>query len=77
MEINKFENLKIDVQEIIDFIAAKKYTLAKNKLSEISDLLNELLDFTDNENELMEISRYQVLLNQLHRKINSELLSNK
>jgi len=72
MEINKFENLKINVQEIIDFIAAKKYSLAKSKLSEIRDVLNEFLDFTDNEDELMEISRYQILLNQLFRKINSE-----
>jgi hypothetical protein len=72
MEINKFENLKISVQEIIDFIAAKKYSLAKSKLSEIRDVLNELLDLTDNEDELMEISRYQILLNQLFRKINSE-----
>ena len=72
MEINKFENLKISVQEIIDFIAAKKYSLAKSKLSEIRDVLNEFLDFTDNEDELMEISRYQILLNQLFRKINSE-----
>jgi hypothetical protein len=72
MEINKFENLKINVQEIIDFIAAKKYTLAKSKLSETSDAFDELLDFTDVESELMEISRYQVLLKQLHRKINSE-----
>ena len=72
MEINKFENLKINVQEIIDFIAAKKYSLAKSKLSEIRDVLNELLDFTDIEDELIEISRYQILLNQLFRKINSE-----
>lgn len=72
MEINKFENLKINVQEIIDFIAAKKYSLANSKLSEIRDVLNELLDFTDNEDELIEISRYQILLNQLFRKINSE-----
>ena len=72
MEINKFENLKISVQEIIDFIAAKKFTLAKSKLSKISEALDELIDFTDVESELMEISRYQVLLKQLHRKINSE-----
>lgn len=72
MEINKFENLKINVQEIIDSIAAKKYTLAKSKLSEISEVLDELLDLSDDEEDLVEISRYQVLLNQLHRKINSE-----
>ena len=71
MERNKFENLKANVQEIIDSIAAKKYTLAKSKLSEISDALDELLDVSDDEEDLMEISRYQVLLSQLHRKINS------
>ncbi len=71
MERKKFENLKANVQEIIDSIAAKKYTLAKSKLSEISDALDELLDVSDDEEDLMEISRYQVLLSQLHRKINS------
>jgi chaperonin cofactor prefoldin len=71
MERNKFENLKANVQEIIDSIAAKKYTLAKSKLTEISDALDELLDVSDDEEDLMEISRYQVLLSQLHRKINS------
>jgi hypothetical protein len=72
MEINKFETLKINVQEIIDSIAAKKYTLSKSKLSETSEVLDELLDLSYDEEDLMEISRYQVLLNQLHRKINSE-----
>jgi hypothetical protein len=55
MEINKFENLKISVQEIIDFIAAKKFTLAKSKLSKISEALDELIDFTDVESELMKL----------------------
>ena len=72
MEMNKFENLKSNVQEIIDAIATKKYSFAKSKLFETSETLNELLDVSDDEEDLMEISRYQVLLNQLHRKINSE-----
>lgn len=72
MEVNKFENLKINVQEIIDSIAAKKYTFAKSKLSKTSEVLDEILDLSDDEEDLMEISRYQVLLNQLYRKINSE-----
>ena len=72
MEMNKFENLKSNVQEIIDAIAAKKYSFAKSKLFETSETLNELLDVSDDEEDLMEISRYQVLLNQLYRKINSE-----
>lgn len=64
--------MKINVQEIIDSIAAKKYTFAKSKLSETCEVLDEILDLSDDEEDLMEISRYQVLLNQLHRKINSE-----
>jgi hypothetical protein len=72
MERNKFEILKVQVQEIIDTIAAKNLKVANNKLQEVSAELDELLDLSDDENDLMEISRYQVLLNQLNRKINSE-----
>lgn len=72
MKINKFESLKSNVQEIIDAIATKNYNFAKSKLLEVGDALDELLDLSDDEEDLMEISRYQVLLNQLHRKINSE-----
>ncbi len=70
--MNKFEVLKVNVQEIIDSIAIKNFKTANNKLLEVSEQLNDLLDFSDDENDLMEISRYQVLLNQLHRKINNE-----
>ena len=72
MEINKFEILKVKVQEIIDTIAAKNLNAANNKLQEVSAELDELLDLSDDENDLMEISRYQVLLNQLQRKITSK-----
>ena len=68
---NKFTNLKIQTQEIIDLIAAKNYQDANFKLAEVSELLDELFDFTDDDDDLIEISRYQVLLNQLHQKINS------
>jgi hypothetical protein len=72
MERNKFEILKVQVQEIIDTIAAKNLKVANNKLQEVSAELDELLDLSDDENDLMEISRYQVLLNQLQRKITSK-----
>jgi hypothetical protein len=71
METNKFETLKVNVQEIIDAIAAKNFKIANNLLLEVSEELDDLLDLSDDENDLMEISRYQVLLNQLHRKINN------
>ena len=68
----KFEDLKVRVQEIIDLIAAKQEREANNKLLEVSDDLDEMLDHAEGDEELREISRYQVLLNQLHVKINGE-----
>jgi hypothetical protein len=58
------------VQKIIDLIAAKNGKEANNKLVEISQQLDDFLDFSDDDADLIEISRYQVLLNQLHQKIN-------
>ena len=68
----KFDNLKASVQEIIDLIAAKQNREANNKLLDVSDVLDEMLDHAEEDEELREISRYQVLLNQLHVKINGE-----
>ena len=68
---NKFTVLKNSVQEIIDLIANKQNKEANNKLLEVSELLDELLDFSDADDDLIEICKYQVLLNQLHQKINA------
>jgi CRISPR/Cas system CSM-associated protein Csm2 small subunit len=69
---NKFETLKASVQEIIDLIAAGDSREANNKLLDVSEVLDEMLDHAEEDEELREISRYQVLLNQLHVKINGE-----
>ena len=69
MDKNKFSELKNGVQEIIDFIASKNAKEASNKLVEVSEKLDEILDHTDEDEELIEISKYQVLLNQLQQKI--------
>ncbi|SHM99219.1 hypothetical protein [Flavobacterium xinjiangense] len=69
MQKDKFDAIKSNVQEIIDFIAEKNAREASNKLVEVSEELDELLDFSEDDEDLMEISRYQVLLNQLHQKI--------
>ena len=69
MEINKFDQVKSGVQEIIDFIAEKNAKEANNKLVAVSEELDELLDFAEEDEDLIEISRYQVLLNQLHQRI--------
>ena len=72
MEKSKFEELKNGVQEIIDLIAAKDNKSANNKLLEISEKLDDLLDHSEEDEDLIEISKYQVLLNQLFQKINPE-----
>lgn len=69
---SKFETLKVSVQEIIDLIAAKNEREANNKLLEVSETLDEMIDFAEEDEEVREITRYQVLLNQLHVKINGE-----
>lgn len=66
---DKFSLLKNNVQEIIDLIAAKNGKEATNKLVAVSDQLDEFLDFSDEDEDLIEISKYQVLLNQLQQKI--------
>ncbi|KVV14658.1 hypothetical protein [Flavobacterium sp. TAB 87] len=71
MENDKFSALKETVQEIIDLIATKDLKTANNKLVEVSEDLDELLDFAEEDEDLREISKYQVLLNQLHQKINA------
>jgi len=71
MENNKFTDLKKGVQVIIDLIASKNSKEATNKLVEVSEGLDELLDFAEEDVDLIEISKYQVLLNQLQQKINA------
>ena len=69
MKTNKFTELKKRVQEIIDLISANQKREANKRWGEVSELLDEILDFSDDDEDLVEISRYQVLLNQLHDKI--------
>jgi hypothetical protein len=73
MEDEKLGTLKNDVQEIIDLMKIKEYKTAKNKLADASEALDELLDFLEEDNDLIQISKYQVLLNQLQMKINVAL----
>lgn len=69
MENDKYAELKAEVQEIIDLIAAKNAKDANNKLVDVSEQLDDLLDTSDEDEDLVEISKYQVLLNQLYQKI--------
>ncbi|WP_254454433.1 hypothetical protein [Flavobacterium sp. M31R6] len=69
MDKSKFIELKSGVQEIIDFIASKNAKDANNKLVDISEELDEMLDHAEEDEDLREISKYQVLLNQLQQRI--------
>ena len=69
MKNNKFGDIKSRVQEIIDFVALNNYETAKIKIKEVSDSLDEILDVSPDEDDVMEISRYKILLNQLLRKM--------
>lgn len=72
MDIKVYEELKMKVQEIIDLIATKNWQEANNKLTAVSEILEELLDHAEEDEELREISRYQLLLNQLDQKNTAE-----
>ena len=72
MEKSQFEELRNGVQEIIDFIAAKDNRSANNKLLEVSEKLDDFLDHAEEDEDLIEISKYQLLINQLFQKINPE-----
>jgi TRAP-type C4-dicarboxylate transport system substrate-binding protein len=54
MDSNVYEELKKDVQEIIDLIAGKQNKEANNKLVEVSENLDELLDHAEEDEELVE-----------------------
>ena len=69
MQNDNYALLKNNVQEIIDLIVEKKAIEASSKLAEVSEQLDEILDHSDDDDDLIELSKYQVLLNQLHQKI--------
>ena len=62
---DKFSEIKKDIQLIIDNMAIKNFSEASIKLIEVSDDLDDMIDATDDEIVLREISKYQVLLNHL------------
>ena len=64
-----FETLKSETQQIIDLIAEKNISQAEIKLVKVSDDLDDFLDTSEDDENLVEIARYQVLLNHLQQKI--------
>ena len=68
MESLQFNALQKRVQQVIDLLGQREFGEANFKLAEASELLDEILDFSADDDDL---SRYQVLLNQLQQKINA------
>lgn len=68
---DKFTTIKNDIQLIIDAMAMKNFSEASSKLVEVSDVLDNLIDTTNEEIVLREISKYQVLLNHLQIKMST------
>lgn len=70
-----FIKIKNDIQMIIDAMATKNFSEAALLLVQVSDELEELIDLTSNEETLVEISKYQLLLNHLQIKMSQQNLS--
>jgi CRISPR/Cas system CSM-associated protein Csm2 small subunit len=68
---NKIEVLKQEIQQVIDLMAAKQIQRAIEKHADASDFLDELIDHADDDETVIELSKYQVLLNHLHQKIHN------
>lgn len=69
---DRFSEIKKDIQLIIDNMALKNFSKASIKLIEVSDDLDDMIDATDDEIVLREISKYQVLLNHLQIKMSTK-----
>ena len=69
---DRFSEIKKDIQLIIDNMAIKNFSEASIKLIEVSDDLDDMMDVTDDEIVLREISKYQVLLNHLQIKMSTK-----
>ena len=69
---DKFSEIKKDIQLIIDNMAIKNFSEASIKLIEVSDDLDDMMDATDDEVVMREISKYQVLLNHLQIKMSTK-----
>ena len=66
---NNFEILKKDFQEIMDLIASKNFQNANEKLILLKEKINEMTDFIKKDSDLIAISKYQILLQQLEMQL--------
>lgn len=63
-------NLHSAIQEVIDAIARKELKTASLKLEKIKTEIDNFLDATSDDEILVELSKYQVLVQHLQNKLN-------
>lgn len=64
-----FEHLKQNIQAVIDLLAIRKLKEANNRLQSIQEHIEAILDTTSDDLILVEVSKYQVLVQHLQQKI--------
>lgn len=70
MQIN-YTIIRATIQQAIDYLVVEKDANAATlKLVDADEIITDLIDHAETDEDIIEISRYQVLLNQLHQKIN-------
>ena len=65
------DSLIFEIQKIIDCMASNQKEQANQKLVEVSHILDDIMDATENDEELVELHKYQMVLNHLNLKINA------
>jgi hypothetical protein len=68
-ENTTFEQLKRNIQAVIDLLAIRKLKEANNRLQSIQEHIEAILDTTSDDLLLVEVSKYQVLVQHLQQKI--------
>ncbi|MQP53642.1 MULTISPECIES: hypothetical protein [unclassified Flavobacterium] len=69
---DKFSDIKKEIQLIIDNMALNNISQASILLIKVGEDLDNMLDISMDEAELIEISKYQVLLNHLRIKMSTK-----
>ena len=54
------DSLILEIQKIIDFLALQQKDQANQKLLEVSNLLDDIMDATENDEDLVEFHKYQI-----------------
>lgn len=66
---HQITTIKKEIQLIINNIAINNFSETSIKLIGVTDLINDLIDTTKEEEILVELSKYQLLLNHLQIKM--------